>query len=192
MCECFGRANVEIEDLPPRYYGGPPRKRVSLVKDIRRDYDDAYSRPRPSNTSMKQVAYRPAKSSKQKEDEDKDKSQYKSPQKMDKPKESRFIPLPPLIHDDETEEIRQPKKGILRGGKKKYGSPSLVVYSPKRGRGDRKYYYEDDDSDSWDGRSGRTDWSEASGDSWAMRPVKKYSEVKRKDRSRSRGRGRYH
>jgi hypothetical protein len=195
MCECFGRADVQVEELPPRYYGGNPTKRISFIRDVERDYEDgyAYSRPRSSNTSMKQITYRPAKSNKHKEDRDNDKSQYKSPPKIDYPKESRFVPLPPLLHDDEIEEIREPQKGILRNGRKKHSSqPSLVVYSPKRGRKDRKYYYEDDDSDSWDDRSGRTDWSEASGDSWAIRPVKKYSDVKRKGRSRSRGRGRYH
>ena len=197
MCECFGRADVEIEELPPRYYGGPPVKRISLVRDVDRDHEDAYhrnySRPRSSTASMRQIEYRPSKHSKQNEDKDRDtKSQYKSPPKIDYPNSSRFVPLPPVLREDRIQEIQEPKKGILRGGKKKYSSqPSMVVYSPKRGRRDRKYYYEDEDSDgdSWAGRSARTEWTDASADSWAIRPVMKYADTRRKGRSRSRGRG---
>lgn len=198
MCECFGRADIEIEELPPRYYGGPPIKRISLVRDIDRDHEDAYqrnySRPRSSTASMRQIEYRPARYSRQKDDEEKDtKSQYKSPPKIDYPNSSRFVPLPPVLREDRIEEIHEPKKSILRSGKKKYNSqPSMVLYSPKRGRRERRYYYEDEESDgdSWVGRPAMTELTEASGDSWAMRPVKKYADTKWKGRSRSRGRGR--
>lgn len=197
MCECFGRADVEIEELPPRYYGGPPIKRISLVRDIDRDHRDGnqwiHSRPRSSTASMRQIEYRPVKASRQKEDNDKDtKSQYKSPPRIDYPNSSRFIPLPPVMREEKIEEIHEPKKGILRGGKKKYSSqPSMVVYSPKRERRERKYQYEDEDSDgdSWAGRSARTEWTEASADSWVIRPVEKYAGTRRKGRSRSRASG---
>lgn len=196
MCECFGRADVQIEELPPRYYGGPPTKRISFVRDVERAYEDSYeqsySRPRSSGTSVRQIAYRPVKSIRDDDSKEKEKSHYKSPPRIDYPNSSRFVALPPVIHDDDFEGIERPKRGILRNGKKKYSSqPSMVVYSPKRGRRERKYYYEDgsDDDDSW---AGRSEWSEASADSWAMQPAKKYSDVRRKGRSRSRGRGQYH
>ena len=197
MCDCFGRADVEIEELPPRYYGGPPVKRISLVRDVERDhqyaYEANYSRPRSSTASMRQIEYRTMKSNRWKEDLEHDRRfQYKSPPKVDYPSSPQFIPLPPIIREDKPEKIQEPKKGILRTGKNKHSSqPSMVTYSPKRGRKERKYYYEDDDSDgdSWAGRSARTEWTDASADSWAIRPVKKYSETRRKGRSRSRGKG---
>jgi hypothetical protein len=199
MCECFGRADVEIEELPPRYYGGPPIKRISLVRDVDRDYEAAnhrnYSRPRSSTASMRQIEYRPLKINTQKDGKGKESnSQYKSPPKIDYPNSSRFVALPPVMREEKIEEIQRPKRGILRGERKKYSSqPSMVVYSPKRERRERKYQYEDEDSDgdSWAGRSALTEWTDASADSWAIRPVKKYADTKRSGRSRSRGRGQY-
>jgi len=198
MCECFGRADVEVEELPPRYYGGRPTKRISFVRDIDRDYEDAYrrsySRPRSSNTSMRQIEYRPSKFSKQKEDKYKDnKSQYKSPPKIDYPNSSHFTPLPPVIRESRTQEIEEPKKAKTRRGKKKYSSPqSIVLLPPSRGRRERRYYHdEESDGDSWVGNSPKTEWREESADSWAVRPVMKYSDTRRKGRSKSRGRSWY-
>lgn len=196
MCDCFGRADVEIEELPPRYYGGPPVKRISLVRDIDREreyaYEANYTRPRSSTASMRQIEYRATNSNRWKEDREQDRrSQYKSPPNIDYPNSPRFIPLPPIIREDKPEKIQEPKKGIIRTGKNKHSSqPSVVVYAPKRGRKERKYYYEDDESDgdSWAGRSA-TAWTDESADSWAIRPVKKYADTRRNGRSRSRGKG---
>jgi len=98
--------------------------------------------------------------------------------------------LPPVIRERRTQEIEEPKKARTRRGKKKYDSgQSIVILPPSRGRKEKRYYHdEESDGDSWFGNSPRTEWREGSADSWAVRPVMKYSDTKRNVRSRSRGR----